>query len=225
VLVELPAYLNLMVAFNLIEMTWYTILASIALLVCVVGCLSHFLKLIKLGKPKDFSAPAGEIKDAVKYSFTKAMMPSHKESAYLHLPEYSAGILFHIGAFISLFLFILNLVGIFFYAPFIIWSISGVLIITSICGLYILIARFFNKVQQQISNPDDYISNFLVTTFQILTILMLHFEIHAIYFVFVSVLLFYLPFGKLKHVVYFFAARYHLGFFYGWRGTWPPKNN
>ena len=28
--------------------------------------------------------------------------------------------------------------------------------------------------------------------------------------------------GKLKHVVYFFAARYHLGFFYGWRNVWPP---
>lgn len=206
-------------------MTWYTILASIALFVCVVGCLSHFLKLIKLGKPKDFSAPAGEIKDAVKYSFTKAMMPSHKESAYLHLPEYAAGILFHVGAFFSLLLFVMNLIGIYFNLSIIIWLLTGILSVTSICGLYILVARIFNKVQQQISNPDDYISNFLVTTFQILTILMLHFEIHEIYFVFVSLLLFYLPFGKLKHVVYFFAARYHLGFFYGWRGTWPPKNN
>lgn len=214
-----------MVAFNPINMTWYTILASIALFVCVVGCLSHFLKLIKLGKPKDFSAPAGEIKDAVKYSFTKAMMPSHKESAYLHLPEYSAGILFHIGAFVSLLLFVMNLIGIYFNLSIMIWLLTGLLSVTSICGLYILVARIFNKVQQQISNPDDYISNFLVTTFQILTILMLHFEFHEIYFVFVSLLLFYLPFGKLKHVVYFFAARYHLGFFYGWRGTWPPKNN
>lgn len=206
-------------------MSWYIILASIALTVCVVGCLFHFMRLIKLGKPKDFSAPAGTINDAVKYSFTKAMMPSHKESAYLHLPEYSAGILFHIGAFISIFLFILNLFGIFFTFTILIWMITGLLLITSICGLYIFIARFFNKVQQQISNPDDYISNFLVTMFQVATILMLHFEIPQFYFISASLLLFYIPFGKLKHLVYFFAARYHLGFFYGWRGTWPPKNN
>jgi nitrate reductase gamma subunit len=41
---------------------------------------------------------------------------------------------------------------------------------------------------------------------------------------FISIILFlYLPFGKLKHAVYYFAARYHLGFFYGWRNTWKPK--
>jgi len=38
-----------------------------------------------------------------------------------------------------------------------------------------------------------------------------------------TILFLYLPFGKLKHVVYYFAARYHLGFFYGWRNTWPPR--
>jgi hypothetical protein len=30
-----------------------------------------------------------------------------------------------------------------------------------------------------------------------------------------------MPLGKLRHVVYYFAARYHLGFFYGWRNVWP----
>jgi hypothetical protein len=32
----------------------------------------------------------------------------------------------------------------------------------------------------------------------------------------------YIPAGKLRHTVYFFAARYHLGYFFGWRGVWPP---
>ena len=131
-------------------MTWYTILASIALLVCVVECLSHFFRLIKLGKPKDFSAPAGEIKDAIKYSFTKAMMPSHKESAYLHLPEYSAGILFHVGAFVSLLLFVMNLMGIYFNVTLIIWMITGLLLVTSICGLYILVARIFRSEERRV---------------------------------------------------------------------------
>jgi len=37
-----------------------------------------------------------------------------------------------------------------------------------------------------------------------------------------SILLFlYMPLGKLRHAVYYFAARYHLGFFYGWRNVWP----
>ena len=34
-----------------------------------------------------------------------------------------------------------------------------------------------------------------------------------------------MPLGKLRHAVYYFAARYHLGFFYGWRNVWPNKEN
>jgi nitrate reductase gamma subunit len=104
-----------------------------------------------------------------------------------------------------------------------VWGLTAGIGITALCGLIILISRFFNKVQKEISNPDDFISNLLVTVFQILTIGMLHFDIPMLYFLWASLLLLYLPFGKLKHVVYFFAARYHLGFFYGWRGSWPPK--
>jgi hypothetical protein len=47
----------------------------------------------------------------------------------------------------------------------------------------------------------------------------------AYYFIFAGVLFLYLPSGKLKHSLYFFAARYHLGFFYGWRGIWPLKTH
>jgi hypothetical protein len=45
------------------------------------------------------------------------------------------------------------------------------------------------------------------------------------YFICAGLLFLYLPLGKLKHSLYFFAARYHLGFFYGWRGIWPVKNH
>jgi hypothetical protein len=46
-----------------------------------------------------------------------------------------------------------------------------------------------------------------------------------LYFIAISLLFLYFPLGKLKHAIYFFAARYQLGFFYGWRGVWPPQNN
>ncbi|HPE39484.1 MAG TPA: hypothetical protein PLI77_00170 [Bacteroidales bacterium] len=206
-------------------MNWYTIFAIVALLICVIGCLFHLIRLIKLGKPKDFSKTAGDLSKAITYSFTGAMHPSHKESAYLHLPEYSAGILFHIGAFVSILLFLVQLIGFPIPWPWLVWVLTAGLTVTSVCGLIILTTRFFHKVQKEISNPDDYISNILVTGMQCLTIGMLHFEIPILYFLWSGLLFIYLPFGKLKHVVYFFAARYHLGFFYGWRGTWPPKNN
>ena len=40
-----------------------------------------------------------------------------------------------------------------------------------------------------------------------------------------AALFFYLPLGKLKHLVYFFAARYQLGIFYGRRGVWPARRD
>jgi hypothetical protein len=65
-----------------------------------------------------------------------------------------------------------------------------------------------------------------VTLFQFLTLVMLVKEVFApFYFLCASLLLLYLPMGKLKHALYFFAARYHLGFFYGWRGIWPLKKS
>jgi nitrate reductase gamma subunit len=89
-------------------------------------------------------------------------------------------------------------------------------------GFFILIKRLSLSKLRNLSNPDDYISNFLVTIFQVATILLLltgqkaEFQHNII----ASILLLYLPLGKLKHVVYFFAARYQLGLFFGRRGVW-----
>jgi hypothetical protein len=46
--------------------------------------------------------------------------------------------------------------------------------------------------------------------------------LQSFYYLTYSLLMLYIPIGKLRHTVYFFAARYHLGYFFGWRGVWPP---
>lgn len=203
-------------------MNWYILIALGSLAVCLVSCLFHFMRLIRRGKPVDYAVPAGDTTKAVMYSFTGAMSPAKKESAYLHLPVYAAGILYHLGTFLSIFIFFLLLAGV--VPEGIIRGIVSIfLILTTLSGLWILIRRVFELTLRSLSNPDDYISNGLVTLFQALTIGVLFTEIlMASYFIAVSVLLLYLPLGKLKHAVYFFAARYHLGYFFGYRGTWPP---
>jgi len=92
------------------------------------------------------------------------------------------------------------------------------------CGIGILIKRLLKKGLRDLSNPDDYLSNLLVTGFQLMTgIVLLWNQAYPAYFILSSLLLLYFPLSKLKHAIYFFAARYHLGFFFGWRGIWPPK--
>jgi nitrate reductase gamma subunit len=217
-------------------MYWYQYLSLVCLSVCLSACLWHFFRLVRLGKPKDLSKKSGNVTKAVIYSNTTAMLPNKKESAYLHLPTYTAGILFHIGIFISLLLFVFtffNKIGIWLFAYW--WipiCIICFLLISFSCGLFLFFKRLFSKKIRHLSNLDDYFSEIIVTLFQFATMLLLlfttfqlphYFYIVCLYYVIASLLFLYLPLGKLKHVVYFFAARYQLGFFYGWRNSWPPS--
>lgn len=205
-------------------MNWYHWISIFALATCLVSLLFHIVKLIRLGSPEDFAEPGGSIKGGIKYSFTGAMSPKKKESAYLHLPTYTAGLLYHAGTFLAILIFLIS----FFIneIPAVVnYLIIGILVPSSISGLGILVKRASKSLMRKLSNPDDYLSNLLVTVFQIATVLFLGFEgfDSLFYYLIVSALLLYIPIGKLKHLIYFFAARFHLGWFYGHRGTWPPK--
>jgi hypothetical protein len=204
-------------------MDMYRIVSLIAFLICFVSLAFHFIRLIRLGSPKDYSFKRGNLKSAVAYSFTGAMNPLEKESAYLHWPTYTAGILYHIGTFVSLIIFFLLLFNISITGA-LQWGLLCLLTVSGISGFGIFIKRIALKKLKSLSNPDDYISNLLVTVFQIFTLIVLINETFIPwYFISAGLLFLYLPLGKLKHSLYFFAARYHLGFFYGWRGVWPAK--
>lgn len=204
-------------------MNWYHYFNLLALLIFLASLTYHLLLLIKSGKPLDYAPPAGKVAPSVLYSFTGAMSPKKKESAYLHLPTYTAGILYHLGTFLAILLWILNwFIG--FKENIIIYSIAIFLFFTAASGIAVLFKRMIKNELQAISNPDDYLANILVTIFQVLTGLFLLFPSLALpYYLISGLLLLYFPLGKLKHALYFFATRYHLGFFYGWRGVWPPK--
>ena len=193
--------------------------------ICLISCLSQFFKVILSGLPKDFSQPLGKTLPAIVYSFTGAMSPTKKETAYLHLPTYTAGIIFHIGTFCGVFC----LIVLFFNIQLPEWlklSFSILLIISAICGLSILIKRILVSKLRNLSNPDDYISNVLVTGFHILlAITILNNRILPVLLIYSTVLFLYLPIGKLRHTIYFITSRIHLGFFYGWRGVWPIRKH
>jgi hypothetical protein len=216
------------------NLQWYQWTALGALGICLAACSLHFIRLINLGKPADYSRPAGKTSSAVRYAFTGAMNPARKESAFLHLPTYTAGILYHSGTFLSLILFFFIISGIMPQG----WLAKGItafLAVSACCGVAILVKRITKKVLRSLSNPDDYISNLLVTLFQISTIIVLFPSysptviqsysppVLPLYYLAFGALMLYIPVGKLRHTVYFFAARYHLGFFFGWRGVWPPR--
>lgn len=198
-----------------------------ALAICLGMLLYHFIRIVRLGKPKDLSEPSGSVAKGVVYANTTAMMPQNKESAYMHLPTYTMGIIFHIGIFTSILLYFISFTPLLDMWP-LFWKIIGCcLAISGTCGIALFIKRCINKNLKVMSNLDDYLSNMLTTLFQLMTALLLWFHdstlVSTLYYIEVSLLLLYIPQGKLKHMLYYFAARYHLGFFYGWRNVWPKK--
>lgn len=210
-------------------MSTLQIISLVALVFCFVMMLAHFVRIVRLGKPKDFSVKSGSVAKGVAYANTVAMMPANKESAYMHLPTYAAGIVYHLGTFLSLLLFVLSLFNLNAYYPqWLSLILAACLLVSGVCGTVLLIKRFVNKNLHSLANPDDYLSNFFTTLLHFATACYLAFagcccSVPYIYYISATLLLVYMPFGKLRHVVYYFAARYHLGFFYGWRNVWPPK--
>lgn len=204
-------------------MEWYQIFAIAAFAICLASLLFHFIRVVSLGNPTDLSNATGEPKSAMSYAFIGAMSPTKKESAFLYMPTYVAGIIYHLGTFAALFLFIVILLDVQIHMLLSL-VISGLLFISGLCGFGILIKKIYNPQMRALSNPDDYISNFIVSLFQWLTAGVLLFaNLIPAYFIIAGILFLYIPVGKLKHTVYFFAARYHLGFFFGRRNVWPPK--
>ncbi|MDR2978904.1 MAG: hypothetical protein LBV02_00440 [Bacteroidales bacterium] len=213
-------------------MTVYQIVALTVTVFCVVVMLAYLLRIVKLGTPKDHSKKSGSVAKGVVYANTAAMLPNQKESSYLHLPTYSMGIIFHIGIFIAFLIYFCS-----FFTNFIAWLqqypwLHAILLmgflISSACGIALFLKRIWNKNLRNLSNADDFISNGVVTLFQIMTLSLLLFLNNPIlkncYYIAATLLFMYMPLGKLKHVLYYFFARYHLGFFYGWRNVWPPKS-
>jgi len=225
-------------------MIYFFYLSYAAMLFCLFMCALFFLRLIKLGAPKDLSEKSGNVTAGIVYSNTVAMLPLQKESAYKHLPTFTAGVIFHLGTFTAYFIFLIlffDAVWEFFFQYVWLSSLIALCLWVSVsCGIGLIIKRIVSKKLRPISNVDDYLSVILVTLFQLTTALLFtvfsfHDSFHTFfsskvheglimaYYIASTLLFLYLPAGKLRHLVYYFAARFHLGFFYGRRGTWPPK--
>lgn len=188
---------------------------------CAATCIFKIIQVLFFHKNTDFAQQRGNVVQGIIYSFSGAMSPRKKETAYLHLPTYSAGIIYHLGTFLSFVWLIFHFFSV-QMNEILTFSSGMFLIISSICGLSILIKRIFQKKLRIISTPDDYFSNLLVTSFQLISSMILLFNLSAnAIFIHASIIFLYIPLGKLNHMYYFFTSRIHLGILFGRRGTWP----
>ena len=191
--------------------------------ICMITCAYHFIQIVIIKKPHDHAKPRGKTGTAIRYAFTGAMSPFKKETARGHLPTYTAGILYHVGTFISFFLLLLHFCSI-QITDVVSRVLAAIVALSALCGALILLKRVISPRLRAFSNADDYASNLLVSGFQVLSVCaLLNPALLPTLFIYASALLLYIPLGKLKHTVYFFASRIYLGIFFGTRGVWPLR--
>ena len=188
----------------------------------VLALVSMYLKAKAYGQRKLYSKPAGDPAAGVFYAFTKGMAPWAKESVMMNLPSYGAGMVFHTGVFTAFGLLLMALLGL--RLPSGPLTLARLLTLAGgFAGFSLLLKRCLNPQLRGLSCPDDYVSNVLTSTFALLAFLASFGPAFgAVWTTGAILLLVYAPLGKIRHCLFFFTTRRHLGAFFGRRGTYPP---
>ena len=198
--------------------------------ICLAGFASyglfisyHSIRLLRNSGRLDRAEAKGSDLPGALYSLTGGMSPFKKETAYQHLPTYTAGILFHIASFVGFAWIIIHFTP--YDLPALIKILSAIVLFGGVLnGVFILFKRIAVSKLRTISVPDDYASNLIVTGFQWLSgMALISPRWRGPLLIWTGFLFLYMQVGKLRHVFYFILVRFYLGFFYGRRGIWPPK--
>jgi len=198
---------------QIIALAWMAILYSIK-----VYQLAH-LPMSWERAPKKGNSFSGVLR-----SYANLFMPWSMESSKQHPWRWLEFGIYHIGAFIA----ILNT----FTTPFapgimtpVVRTLFAILIVpATIAGLTKLWRRFSKVELRVVSTPDDYFALISVELYFISAILALLINTpvwRTIYFIITAGFLFYVPFSKISHYIYFLFAGIVTGSRYGLRGVRP----
>jgi len=149
------------------------------------------------------------------------MLPWEKESASKHIWTYVGGILYHLGMLVAMLFLATILLHISF--PTTLLYIARILLASGLfCGVALLIKRILKPHMRSLSSGDDYWANILVDLLLLLALTSTFAEKSLNPFMIIAIVTFiYIPFGKLRHCVFFFYSRIIFGTFFGRRGVLP----
>jgi hypothetical protein len=200
---------------------WYVALASVIWAVLV---LTVQLLLAWGGGRADHSVPTGRRGRGILYNFTTAMLPSHKESARRHPAEFFTGALLHGGVFLGILGFGITLASP-ERSPILPLVVGPIYGISLLAGLVLLVRRIVSRNLRAMSSPDDFLAIVMTGGFLVVSILFGFGQVTvSTYFACSAALFIYLPIGKLRHCVFFFAARLDFGGRLGYRGVYPARS-
>jgi nitrate reductase gamma subunit len=172
----------------------------------------------------DLSRPRGSAGRGVLYAFTLGMAPWEKESTRKHWVAYLRGIFFHLGTFAAY--------AVVFLAPFretllppARWLLLALTLAGTVFGFTGILMRYLGKNERVLSTPDDYFAVFLTALFGALAFAaLLTASVLPAFYLVTALLSVYVPFGKIRHCIYFFYSKFFFGKSFGHRGVLGPDN-
>ena len=198
---------------QLIALAWLVVLYAVKV-----------YQYLRLPFVREKAPPRGSSSGGVMRAYAAMFMPWSMESSRKHPWRWVEFALYHIGAGAA----ILNT----FTMPFApgmmtqtVRLVFAVLIVPAfIAGLFKLARRINRPEMRAINTPDDYFSLAAVEVFFASAIVVLVSETplwRTVYFFITAGFLFYVPFSKISHYIYFLLAATVTGSRYGWRGVRP----
>lgn len=202
-------------------MLFFQFLALTGLLAGLFGIYIRYAETKRRVMPVDNSPLKGRVSDGIQYAFTTGMMPWAKESTRIHMIAYLRGIGFHVGIFAAIGTALIS--PFWGYLPSLLsWFLFWVLTIGAVLGAAGGIMRIAEHNLRGLSLPDDHFAVWLTTLFITMAGLAVLSEAFMIPMYIVSTLTFvYIPFGKIRHCLYFFFSRLFFGKFFGRRAVFP----
>jgi len=169
------------------------------------------------------------------YSMANVAMPNKMESTRKDFPFWVNFVIFHICAFSGIFFAIISSA----YPPFVkFWPLGLYFDLIFVVGFLVAMSRvyrrFTNPVLKLVSSPDDYFAIMTLTVWFFIGIFAAGYHLGFVHnpnvyaaFLFVtSFFLFYVPFSKISHYLYYPFTRYYIGKTLGHRGSMPvPKQS
>lgn len=202
---------------------------QIAIMIFVFGIIIRFFEILMLGRKANLAEAKGSEMSGGLNTIVNRFVPDRsvfKRSTFTIV----AGYIFHIGLFITIFLFAPHIL-IFKDVIGLSWPslptpvVDAVAVITIITLLAVLVHRLRDPLMRYLSGPQDYLAWF-VTILPLVTgyiafhrIGMTAPSLLAIHILSVELLLVVFPFTKLTHTFTLFLARWYNGAVSGYKGV------
>jgi nitrate reductase gamma subunit len=192
-----------------------------SMLFCIVVLAVILMRTFTFGHRPTYAHPRGSSFAGIVYAFGPGMLPWEKERAAKHILTYIGGILYHVGILITILFLAMTLLNL--SLPWaLLWPVRIMLAVSVLSGLTLLVKRIIKPQMRALSSSDDYVANPLVDLLLLLALITTFTETVLVPFLAIAIIIFiYIPFGKLRHCVFFFYSRILFGDFFGKRGVLP----